>query len=326
MADIPILCFDGDAAGQKAALRAAHRALPMIAPGRTLSFALLPTGQDPDDLVNSGGAAAIEAVLGAAISLDELLWRSEHQAQPLSTPEARAGLRKRLGELAATVRDADVRYQYQAEFRRRFDELFASRPRRDADRSFRSRPIGQRGQWKAEPSPPSRAAHAVNASGIDPRMTRAVLAGLLRYPELFAENSELIGSVRIDDDALARLRSIAFDASFSSAALEKEALETILREAGLGAVVDELKATNTLAFSFLRGNADYNRAVKDLSATIEALAAIPLLDAALQEATGRFGMETSEEQWSEQQRLREALADARRALSDLAQDEDREGA
>ncbi|TAJ44387.1 MAG: DNA primase, partial [Chitinophagaceae bacterium] len=98
-----------------------------------------------------------------------------------------------------------------------------------------------------------------------------------------------------------------------------ESLETILREAGLGAVVEELKATNTLAFSFLRGNAEYNRAVHDLSATIDALAAIPSLDVALREATDRLGMETSEALWSEQQRLREALADAKRALTDLAQ-------
>ena len=101
--------------------------------------------------------------------------------------------------------------------------------------------------------------------------------------------------------------------------LEKERLETILREAGLGAVVEELKTTNALAFSFLRGNAEYNRAVHDLSATIEALAAIPSLDAALREATERFGTEMSEAQWSEQQRLRAALDDAKRALADLAQ-------
>ena len=123
-AETPILCFDGDKAGQKAAIRAAQRALPMIAPGRTLRFALLPGGQDPDDLVKAGGVSAVERILDEAISLDELLWRAEHEAQPLGTPEARAGLRKRLGDLAATIQDGDVRYQYQMEFRRRFDELF----------------------------------------------------------------------------------------------------------------------------------------------------------------------------------------------------------
>ena len=64
MADEPILCFDGDKAGQKAAWRAADLALPHLAPGKSLRFALLPEGQDPDDLARSGGRGAIEEVIG----------------------------------------------------------------------------------------------------------------------------------------------------------------------------------------------------------------------------------------------------------------------
>jgi len=329
LAEIPILCFDGDKAGHKAALRVAHRALPAVGPGRTLRFALLPAGQDPDDLVRTGGAAAVEAVLGQAISLDELLWRAEYQAQPLTTPEARAGLRRRLGDLAATIEDGDVRYQYQAEFRRRFDEALGAPQRGAPNRPVTPRQQGarRRGQpWKPDILPPSRAAQAVSRSGMDPRMVRAAMAGLLRYPHLLTEKIELIRDIRIDNEQIEKLREIAFDASFSGVPLEKEGLETILREAGLGAVIEELKATNALAFSFLRGNAEYNRAVQDLSATIEALAAIPMLDAALSEATDRLGAEMNEASWSEQQRLRDALADARRALTDLAQGGDGGGA
>ena len=329
LAEIPILCFDGDKAGHKAALRVAHRALPAVAPGRTLRFALLPAGQDPDDLVRTGGATAVEAVLGQAISLDELLWRAEYQAQPLTTPEAKAGLRRRLGDLTATIQDGDVRYQYQAEFRRRFDEAFGNPQRRAPNRPVPPRQQHKRGRaYPSKPDilPPSRAAQAVSRSGMDPRMVRAAMAGLLRYPRLLTEKIELIRDIRIDNEQIEKLREIAFDASFSGAPLEKEDLETILREAGLGAVIEELKATNALAFSFLRGNAEYNRAVQDLSATIEALAAIPMLDAALSEATDRLGAEMNEASWLEQQRLRDALADARRALTDLAQGGDGGGA
>jgi DNA primase len=288
---------------------------------------LLPGGADPDDLVASGGSEAVETVLQEAVSLDELLWRAEYEAQPLSTPEARAGLRKRLNELAAAIQDSDVRYQYQAEFRRRFDDLFAAQPRRFERAPYQPRGQRRPGQpWRPEPLPPSRTVHAVNQSGMDPRMTRAAMAGLLRFPALLTEMIDTIGAIRIDDERLAKLRSTAFDACFSGASLEKDSLETILREAGLGAVIEELKATNALAFSFLRGNAEYNRAVQDLSATIEALAAIPMLDAALQEATDRLGTDTSEAQLSEQRRLLDALADAKRALTDLAQGGDGEGA
>ena len=87
-------------AGQKAAIRAAQRALPLIAPGRTLRFALLPSGQDPGrsgEERRRGGDRG--GVRNRRSALDELLWRSEYEAQPLSTPEAKAGLRKRLNEL-----------------------------------------------------------------------------------------------------------------------------------------------------------------------------------------------------------------------------------
>src|SRR5256885_15475267 len=49
----PILCFDGDAAGRKAAIRAATRALPHLRPDRTLRFVELPAGQDPDDVIRA---------------------------------------------------------------------------------------------------------------------------------------------------------------------------------------------------------------------------------------------------------------------------------
>ena len=335
MAEVPILCFDGDKAGQKAAIRAAQRALPMIAPGRTLRFALLPGGQDPDDLVKTGGASAVEAVFGQAISLDELLWRSEYEALPLDTPEARAGLRKRLGELAGTIQDRDVREQYQGEFRRRFDERFAAPTRRPFERQFQPRGGGAGGgaagrrpgkPWKPESLPPSRAAHAVNLSGIDRMLVRAILSGLLRYPALFATDIEAIGRLELGDERLERLRSAAFEASLGGAPLEKDSLETILREAGFGVVIEELKATNALAFSFLRGNADPDRAVRDLSAAIEALAARPMLDAALREATERLGMATDEAGLDEQHRLLMARDAADRALTDLAQGGDGEGA
>ncbi|MES2495144.1 MAG: DNA primase [Pseudomonadota bacterium] len=327
MSEVPILCFDGDKAGQKAAVRAAQRALPMIAPGRTLRFALLPGGQDPDDLVKSGGLRAVEQVLGEAISLDELLWRSEYESLPLSTPEARAGLRKRLGDLAASIQDRDVRELYQAEFRRRFDELYASAPRRQFDRPFQPRQQRRGGQpWKPEPLPPSRAAHAVNRGGVNPMMTRAVMAGLLRYPSLFSTHIEPIGQLQLGDERLDTLRREAFDAGFSGQALEKETLEAILIDAGLGAVIEELKATNALAFSFLRGNADPDRAVRDLSAAIEAMAARPMLDAALRDATERLGAATDDAGLAEQRRLLEAREAADRALTDLALGEDGEGA
>ena len=95
MADEPILCFDGDRAGQKAAWRAADLALPFLAPGKSLRFALLPEGQDPDDLARSGGRAAIEEVIGASRGLVDMIWSREIEGGNFATPERRAALEKR---------------------------------------------------------------------------------------------------------------------------------------------------------------------------------------------------------------------------------------
>src|SRR3954454_117553 len=144
----PILCFDGDSAGRKAAIRAALRALPFIGPERTLRFVELPAGQDPDDVVRSAaggdgaaqqkaGREAFEALLAAPEALANRLWRHELEAAPLTTPEARAGLRQRLIDHAASIGDPALRQLYRDDWLARFEALV--RP---------ERPARQRGPWR----------------------------------------------------------------------------------------------------------------------------------------------------------------------------------
>jgi DNA primase len=125
MADEPILCFDGDRAGQKAAWRAADLALPLLAPGKSLRFAMLPEGQDPDDLARASGRAAIEEVIGAARGLAEVIWWREIEGGTFATPERRAALEKRIGEIANTIRDEVVRRYYRQDFTGRLQRTFA---------------------------------------------------------------------------------------------------------------------------------------------------------------------------------------------------------
>jgi DNA primase len=125
MADEPILCFDGDRAGQKAAYRAADLALPHLKPGKSLRFALLPEGQDPDDLARSGGRAAIEEVIGAARGLADMLWSREIEGGSFATPERRAALEARIGELSNGIRDEVVRRYYRQDLAERLQRTFA---------------------------------------------------------------------------------------------------------------------------------------------------------------------------------------------------------
>jgi DNA primase len=127
MADEPILCFDGDKAGRAAAYRAADLALPLLKPGKSLRFALLPEGQDPDDLARVGGRGAIEEVIAAARPLAEVIWSRETAGGNLETPERRAALEARLGELAAAIKDEVVRRYYRQDFGERLRLLLAPR-------------------------------------------------------------------------------------------------------------------------------------------------------------------------------------------------------
>jgi DNA primase len=125
MADEPILCFDGDKAGQKAAYRAADLALPFLAPGKSLRFALLPEGQDPDDLARSGGRGAIEEVIAAARPLADMLWARELEGGNFATPERRAALEARIKELSNGIRDEVVRRYYRQDLAERLQRTFA---------------------------------------------------------------------------------------------------------------------------------------------------------------------------------------------------------
>src|ERR1700754_2843422 len=152
MADEPILCFDGDKAGQKAAYRAAALALPFLSPGKSLRFALLPEGQDPDDLARSGGRGAMEEVIAAAKPLAEMIWSRELEGGNFATPERRAALEARVKELSNGIRDEVVRRYYRDDFAERLRRTFAPEGGRggfggrgnfQGNRSFQPRSGGQ---------------------------------------------------------------------------------------------------------------------------------------------------------------------------------------
>jgi DNA primase len=144
MADEPVLCFDGDDAGRRAAYRAIDIALPLLQPGKSLKFASLPDGQDPDDLARSGGRAAIEDVLGAARPLADVLWTRESEAGSFDTPERRAALEARLAEVTAAVGDETVRRYYKQDFSARLRQMFAPQRYASNEDPARRRNFGER--------------------------------------------------------------------------------------------------------------------------------------------------------------------------------------
>ena len=309
MSETPILCFDGDSAGQKASVRAIGRALPALAPSRSLNFVTLPAGQDPDDLIKSGGRAAMDALLAEPEALVDRLWRHELAAESLTTPEAKAGLKRRLTEQAQAIQNGDVRGNYLAEFRQRLDGLYVQQsPQRGRFTPGRSR-------YEAAPSGRTK---SISGTGIEPMFARAILAGLLRHPTMLLACSEAVAQLHFGDPELDQMRHILIDAAFDHPSLDSAALITICNEQGLAKLVSDLQSANNL-FSFTRPQASSEVARRDLGMAIEALASRPELDAALAAATARLQEDWNEAGFAEQTRLLEARRAADQRLAALAE-------
>lgn len=280
MVDVPTLCFDGDAAGQKAALRAAHRALPMLGPGRSLCFLTLPAGLDPDDLVRTKGRDAFEALLSDRQPLVDRLWQAELAAEPLDTPEQRAGLRERLRTLAHTIGDAGVRAEYLATFNQRVWDYFHPEKTGDTFRRFKKAETTRR--------PQSDRLAVIAAEGInEATFVPALWKGLLRYPDLIAPLAEILVRIPTRAKKLRITREALLDAALREPRLESEQARAILRAEGRADVLKQMDEEVTLAFSFLSHKADPEASRRDLTLVAEALMTRPELDSEIAEAQDR---------------------------------------
>ena len=307
----PILCFDGDNAGRKAAVRAALRALPLLRPDRTLRFVELPAGQDPDDVVKSGGREAIEALLAAPEPLDARLWRHELEAEPLNTPEAWTGLKQRLVDHAASIAHPDLSRMYREDWLNRFYAL--RRPERPAFE--RRRPFVKGGKWVPPEPPVGARARAIAKSGIDAPTARALILGFANFPEELPAHCEQLAHLPIADKGTAELRDELVNAAFSGAALDREAVTTILGSENGAAGGTGPRA---MGFSFTRRDSDPDRARSDLAAAVEIIAASEEVEQALVDATERLKRDLTAEALEEQQRLIEAQRGLRQRLASLA--------
>jgi DNA primase len=309
----PIMCFDGDSAGKKAAIRAALRALPHITPERTLRFVELPAGQDPDDVIRSGGREAMEELLASPEPLDARLWRHELDAEPLTTPEAWAGLKQRLTIHASAIGHADLARMYREDWLNRFFEQ--RRPASAQPRSFTPNKRGsfKNGRFVPPPAPVGANARAIATSGIDAPTARALILGFAFFPEELPAHCEQLASLPISDKGTAKIRDELVDAAFSGATLDRDALHTILGpDAGGG------KAPRAMGFSFTRRDSDPDRARSDLAAAVEIIAAAEEVEKALEDATQRLRRDTTDEAYEEQQRLKRAQRELRQRLAQLA--------
>ncbi len=321
MTEKPLLCFDGDAAGQKAAMRAAVRALPLLKPGHSLQFVTLPEGKDPDDLVKSEGPATFKAILDAFEPMFEYLWQHEFTGWPLDTPEDRAGLKARLGVHLANIADGEIRRHYADAFRERFDRAFAPKPRTAFQ--WQQRNVKD-GRVKNNFRPPLQETRAFSRGKSD-LLLGGILAALIRDPAQTRVYQDMLSGIKApagpDADILERL----LNASWQKETLDPDRLPTILGEK-LYNRASELLTSEGKVFCFTRvGSAD-NGANSQLSGSLaEAIRLMqqrPALEKALESATRKAQEELTEENFAEQQKLRKEKTDFDRRLTSLMQASD----
>ncbi|WP_119302679.1 DNA primase [Dongia deserti] len=263
MAQEPILCFDGDNAGQRAAARAADRAIPLLKPGLSLRFAWMPAGEDPDSLVRAKGAAGFREALSRMEPLVEALWRQVLADRPLDTPERRAGFRKDLGEAVGRIADKSVAEAYRQEIQRRLDELF--RPQGKAGFQAPAQFGVQKGRFGGrQPVVPIGGEAARRGITSMQRIPyELILIALVNHPDLISRHCEAVGEVDFPRGDLDSLKRAVIDLAAGQPHLDAKGFRNHLNNLGFAATLEALVA-RTGHMKFTLPSADLNSAEEGL--------------------------------------------------------------
>jgi DNA primase len=336
MAPEPVLCFDGDAAGRRAAFRAVETVLPHLKPGLSLRFAFLADGLDPDDFIRERGAAAFQAVLDTRLMpLFDVLMQREEQAQPGITPEQRASLEARLKSLIARIGDTSVRQHYEAELRqtlweknrRLVREIAGTGGRRD------SRLAGKRRDnaaldWRAG----ARADERSRLGGTLPRAAMLargparsnelaerllplparealILCTLLNHPLLLEARCEDVAELALTAPPLALLRDALLSLLAQHSSLDREEMRTQLTKLGLDKVVAMAeRAISHRSDKFAQADSDPASVESGWSHAVALHQAQVGLRRALDAAEREWRSDPSPEAWSRIAELQQRLA------------------
>ena len=337
MAAEPVLCFDGDKAGQRAAFRAVDVVLPLLEAGKSLRFAFLPAGQDPDDLLRGEGPEALRAVIGRTKPLVDMLWTREQERVPLDTPERRADFERRVRTIVASIRDDTIRKHYVSDVDQRVQNLL--RPARPAQGARQARGAGQfqpnqrsyqRGQAFQKPQQGASLHHqpvTISASlrrnslfggaGNYPAREVALLVAAVNHPRILSRHAERLAAISFESRDLRRLAGAMIDGLAESARQDDSQIRLILVENGLESILMQAEAALSPAEWWARPEAELQ------SAEFAWLQAAGLHDStqtllkALKEAELRFADEGSDGALSQIRAIKESIAALESGLTTL---------
>jgi DNA primase len=194
----PILCFDGDNAGRKAAERACERILPLLKAGHTIRLAFMPAGEDPDSLIKSGGVAKINAVLKAAMPLVDYLWYIKTVGRDVTTPESRASVIKSLKDEIARIEDRDVQIHYKSLIDQRISDQFFGHYNQRGKNSKTG------GKFDKSALRPSLVRPAI--PNFNDLYEKILIAVLINHPAIFDYVEELLGAMRCTQIGIGQLK------------------------------------------------------------------------------------------------------------------------
>ncbi len=247
----PILCFDGDSAGRKAASRSCERLLPMLKPGHSVRFAFMPEGEDPDTLIKSGGAEAFQKILKASIPMVDYLWAMHVGGREFKTPEERAGVIDSLQNQVSYIADKNVQSHYRHIINQKVSDTFF--PKRDR---YQQRGHSRSGGYSNQGNKPKLSVKPQTPM-FQSRYIKALLAGVLNHPYIFDMIEEQFTDFDIPQQNFNLFRQAIVMALSHDPALDFDGLQQHLKDKGFGKEIrDILNETVYVHASFVRPGHD----------------------------------------------------------------------
>lgn len=257
LAPEPMMCFDGDKAGQRAAVRVVDRSLPLLKPGHSLKFVYLPEGEDPDSYVAGQGSSAFENLLSEGKPLASVLWEELISEGDHNTPEQRAGLEQKIARVLNDIQDQKIRGYYENDFGRRLKNLFGGEFVPEINlhdqSSFQQNKENQQKNWdkgnnqkrgfyrgKEEKSignlNKTKIGKSSNFSLLD--RERLIILTVLEHPWLMEHHEEQFATFEFESEELDKVRNEIIRIASRDSDLEKDRLRHQLLEAGLGQAIE----------------------------------------------------------------------------------------
>lgn len=311
----PIIALDGDTAGMGAAMRLIDLALPSLEAGQSLRFALMPEGQDPDDLLRAKGAGALQKLLDGAMPMVRLLWQRETEGRVFDSPERKASLDKSLHEKIELIKDPSIRNHYVREIKDLSWQLF--HPQRTPQARGKT---AKGGKWEAFEKgaiPSSRSSFLVAAqddAAMDHLREAVILAVLATCPDVIEEFEAGIEQMRCADPDHTAIRSVLLANMGASADTVRVEIERVLGPDGLENLLSQ---RHVAVVPCIRTRGDIEKAQMTIAEELAKLHSAHGLDAEITEAAEDLTGEVDEGlTW----RLSEAAKAADRARRSTQED------